>query len=140
MSHVLCAAEKSRYVSITRQISKWTEQILGAKYQQYQSAQVWVPSVNLCEHDAYYCMVVELAGVSAENIDLRVDEAKGVLIVSGDRPPPRPANEDDVVSLHLMEIDQGPFARVLELPGDVDVDAVEAKYSSGYLWVKLPKK
>lgn len=140
MSQIICAAEKNRFISITGQITNWTEQVLGGKFQKYCSEQTWIPSVNLCEHDSYYCLVVELAGISAEEIDLRVDEAKGVLVLSGDRPTPKPPTEDDVVCLHLMEIDHGRFARVLQLPKDVDVDRVEAKCASGYLWVTMPKK
>jgi HSP20 family protein len=37
-----------------------------------------------------------------------------------------------------MEIDYGPFERVLELPSDVDPDRVEAKYRDGLLWIYLP--
>ena len=140
MTQVVCAAEKNRFVSVTGQIKSWTEQVLGARFQNYSSGQAWIPSVNLCEHDSYYCLVAELAGMSAEKIELRVDPAKGLLILSGDRPPPAPPTKDDIVCLHLMEIDHGRFCRALELPKDVDVDGIEAKYSCGYLWVTMPKK
>jgi len=140
MSQVAFAAEKSRFISITRRISSWTEQVLGTQFQKYCSGQTWIPSVNLCEHSDYYCLVVELAGMSADKIDLSVEADKGILVLSGERPTPKPQSGDDVVCLHLMEIDHGRFARALELPEDVDVNRIEAKYSSGYLWVTLPKK
>jgi len=140
MSQVACAAEKSKFISITRQISNWTEQILGVGFRKYSSEQTWTPSVNLCEHEGYYCLIVELAGMSAEGIDLRVEEDKGVLVLSGDRPVPKGSNEDDMVCLHLMEIDHGRFSRALDLPEDVDPNGIEAKYCLGYLWVKMPKK
>ncbi|MHC4982176.1 MAG: Hsp20/alpha crystallin family protein [Planctomycetota bacterium] len=140
MSEVAYAAEKRRFISITRQFSNWTEQVLGTTFQKYYSEQTWIPSANLCEHDSYYCLIVELAGMSAEQIDLRVEGEKRVLVLSGDRPAPKPPERDDIVCLHLMEIDHGRFSRALELPEDVDADGIEAKYRSGYLWVKLPKK
>jgi HSP20 family molecular chaperone IbpA len=37
-----------------------------------------------------------------------------------------------------MEIDYGPFARVLELPADIDTTAMKAEYRDGLLWVYLP--
>ncbi len=41
---------------------------------------------------------------------------------------------------HLMEIDHGPFLRSVEVPSSVDVEAINAKYRSGLLWILLPKK
>lgn len=38
-----------------------------------------------------------------------------------------------------MEIDEGPFAREIELAQPVDVNAVEVNYDRGYLWILLPK-
>ena len=140
MTQVVWAAQKDKFTSVSRQFSRWTEQVLGAKFQKYCPEQAWIPSVNLCEHDSYYCLIVELSGMSApaEQIDLRVEG--GVLILSGDRPPPEPREKDGLVGLHLMEIDHGRFFRALELPDDVDKDGIEAEYRSGYLWVKMPKK
>jgi hypothetical protein len=42
--------------------------------------------------------------------------------------------------VHLMEIDHGAFGRVVELPRDVQRDAISARYVNGMLWIELPKK
>jgi len=37
-----------------------------------------------------------------------------------------------------MEIDYGPFERMLELPAEVDPERVNAEHREGLLWVYLP--
>jgi HSP20 family molecular chaperone IbpA len=37
-----------------------------------------------------------------------------------------------------MEIDHGSFERILELPAEIDPEAVEANHREGLLWVYLP--
>ena len=44
------------------------------------------------------------------------------------------------VRAHHMEIDSGRFCREIDLPGNVDVEAIEATYRNGFLWIRLPKK
>jgi HSP20 family molecular chaperone IbpA len=39
-----------------------------------------------------------------------------------------------------MEIDYGPFLRVVELPERVDVDRATAEQENGLLWIILPLK
>ena len=56
------------------------------------------------------------------------------------RPAPfGPAAGEGRVRVHLMEIDHGNFNREVELPADVDKDAIAARFDNGLLWVKLPK-
>ena len=60
-----------------------------------------------------------------------------------DLPDPIPMTPGDGVegplSIHAMEIDEGPFRREIELPEAVDVDRMEATYSKGYLWITVPR-
>jgi HSP20 family molecular chaperone IbpA len=37
-----------------------------------------------------------------------------------------------------MEIEHGPFSRVLNLPIDIDPDQVRAEHRQGLLWIQLP--
>ncbi len=137
MVNVLRMAEKDRFTSMGRGMGKWMDQVLGSSFQHYRQADSWRPAINLCEHDTYYCVVVDLAGVKASEIDLRAEE--GVLILTGDRAMPSEPDSQGDVRLHLMEIDHGPFNREIQLPEGVDVDATEAFYRNGYLWVRIPK-
>lgn len=118
-------------------VERWIDQVLGPNFQ-YRAAECWRPSINLCEHEDHFCMVVELSGVKAEEIDLRVDE--GLLILSGERKVPMEPEQPGRSSIRLMEIDHGRFERSVRLPGNVLVDEIEAFYRNGYLWVRIPKR
>lgn len=137
MVNVLHVAERDKFTSMGREMGKWMDQVLGSSFQHYGHTDSWRPSINLCEHDTYYCVVVDLAGVKASEIDLRAEE--GVLILAGDRAMPSEPQSPGEVRLHLMEIDHGPFHREIQLPEGVDVEAIEALYRNGYLWIRIPK-
>jgi HSP20 family protein len=77
-------------------------------------------------------IVVELAGVEPESLELTVE--KRCLTVSGVRARPRA----DGQVYQQMEIEYGPFSRTLKLVEDVDVNAASATYEHGLLTVKLP--
>jgi len=129
------------FFSITRKMGKWVEQVLAPGYHKYVLDKAWSPAINLYEDRKNYYVVVDLAGVKADEIDLHVE--KGVLVLSGSRLTPTvtdAARGRGQVCLHTMEIDHGPFARQVQMPKDADVDAVEATYCNGYLWVRISRK
>jgi len=107
----------------------------------------WAPSVNLYETEHAYRVCVDLAGVEKSSIDVAVrgasPDGNARLTVSGSRPVPRSPvtsrSGSGRVKVHRMELDHGPFCREIELPQDVDHDAVSATYRSGLLWIELPK-
>jgi len=130
---------------LAQQMSRWVEQVLGSEYRVYHAERGWSPSINLYEDEGFFYLVADLAGVDAEKVDLRVE--KGKLLLRGERAGPRPPGRKDcpvpnpgTLRLHLMEIDHGPFLRVLEVPEFVDTDGICACYRNGFLWVKMPKK
>ena len=134
----LATARDDPFSSLTRQMGQWVDQVLGTAYRPYCPAEVWRPAVNLYEDDGHYCVIVDLAGVKSEQIDLKADE--GQLILSGVREPPLMLGASRTLRVHLMEIDHGRVSRVLKLPQDVDADTIEATYKGGYLCVQMPKK
>ena len=140
MANSLILAEEDKFTPIGEQMGRWMDKVLGASFRHFGACDAWRPAINLCEFTDHYCLVAELAGMQAGEIDLRVEG--GSLFITGERP--MPSNPDDKgkgeVRLHLMEIDQGRFLREVKLPDDVDVDAIEATYKSGYLWVRIPRK
>ncbi|MCK4602151.1 MAG: Hsp20/alpha crystallin family protein [Phycisphaerae bacterium] len=123
---------------IGHRINHWVDHVLGEGFHRYRPVEAWTPSINFYEDESGYCIVVDLAGIKPEEVDLRVEN--GILVLAGDRPSPPLPDVCDPVSLHLMEIDHGRFSRSLELPDDVDVDAITASYKVGYLCVKLPRR
>ncbi len=85
-----------------------------------------------CDDPPRLTLVVDLAGVDPAAVDLVVTGRE--LVLAGERP--RPALERG--RYQQMEIDYGPFQRVVALPDDVDVERAEARYERGLLVVTLP--
>jgi len=72
--------------------------------------------------------------LSREEIEIECRNGRMILI-SGKRGQPRPEGVDGPLSVHAMEIEEGPFRREIDLPEDIDVDGIEAIYNEGYLWI-----
>jgi HSP20 family protein len=74
----------------------------------------------------------DLAGVDPAGISLEIRGRE--LILSGTRPPE--GGEDR--AYQQLEIEHGPFRRVVPLGADVDQEAATAAYEDGMLIVELP--
>jgi HSP20 family protein len=95
----------------------------------------WSPAVDICETDTSYEVIVDLAGVKREEIEVYTDACH--LVVAGWRPDPLPEAK---VCVHQMEIARGQFRRRVPLPMDADDQATSARYREGLLFVSIPKK
>jgi HSP20 family protein len=89
--------------------------------------------------DVYYCgeppkaiVKVELAGVSLDSIGLEVVGRD--LVISGERP----IQETEGRVYQQVEIQAGPFRRVVELSADPVAEEAKATYEDGILRVELP--
>jgi len=74
----------------------------------------------------------DLAGIDPHEVSLEIRGRE--LILTGHRDPE--AGEDRVYQ--QLEIEHGPFRRVVALGADVDADAADARYEDGILTVELP--
>jgi HSP20 family protein len=92
------------------------------------------PSVDSFRSDAppTFTVVVEVAGADPDKIN--VTAAEGALVISGVRR--RQPCEGRVYQ--QIEIEYGPFERLVQLPADVDVSQAEARYEAGLLTIELP--
>ena len=80
-------------------------------------------------------MRAELPGLSPE--DVRVEVASdGSLVIEGERRSEMEAEEEGGV--YRSERIYGRFARVIDLPEDVDVDRAQARFENGVLEISLP--
>ena len=138
MSQGVALTEEETGKGISGEMGRWVERVLGPQYHHFISGKAWKPAINFYEDDSQYLMIVDLAGAQIEQIDLRIDG--GVLTLSGQREAPGLPESSGRKRVHLMEIDHGKFSREMQLPQDVVMDAIEASYRGGYLWVRLPKK
>jgi HSP20 family protein len=75
----------------------------------------------------------ELAGIRASAIELEIRGRE--LILAGQR---RPAEADEERLYQQLEVQHGPFRRVIGLGADVDPDGAKATYEDGMLTVELP--
>jgi len=77
-------------------------------------------------------VTAELAGIDPSEIELEIEGRK--LILSGVRRPS--GSQTDVYQ--QVEIERGPFQRVIELGADVRAQEAKATYEDGMLRVELP--
>ena len=98
------------------------------------SPRTWEPAIDIYETAEEIVVLVELAGMAQEEIDIEVG-AK-TLIVRGHR---KDVKQGIRRSYYQMEILWGPFERNIMLPVAVDTSQARAFYESGLLEVVLPK-
>jgi HSP20 family protein len=79
-----------------------------------------------------FTVVVELAGIDPDQIN--VTAVEGALSISGERR--REQCEGRVYQ--QIEIENGPFERLVQLPDDVDLSQAEARYDRGLLTIVMP--
>jgi HSP20 family protein len=77
-------------------------------------------------------VTAELAGVGVDEIALQIEGRR--LILSGRRGAPDPGGD----VYQQVEIERGPFRRVIELGADVRAEQATARYDDGMLRVELP--
>jgi len=94
----------------------------------------WSPLANVYEDEGHVRVLVEIAGMRREGLDLRVEE--GRLILQGYRAEPVPAVKSNY---QQMEISFGEFELEVPLSVPVDPEAAQAWYQDGFLHVVLPK-
>ena len=96
----------------------------------------WQPSINAYQCDDSLKICVDLAGVDAQSIEIRAERER--LILRGKRPVPEPSTQNRCRKILAMEIDYGPFERVIDLPLAVETEHVTARHARGLLWITLP--
>ena len=95
----------------------------------------WKPLCDVYEGPEHFTVVVELAWVDEEKVEVTLHGR--VLSIRGHRARFRPPDMDKT---YMLEINSGDFERVLELPTDIDADGTRAIYRKGLLEVVLPKR
>ncbi len=92
------------------------------------------PLINLTEDRDNYYVRAEMPGVKADELDIQA--TVNSLSISGERKIP---SEGENVKYHRREREAGTFSRIVSLPGEVDMDKVEASHENGILTVMTPK-
>ena len=92
------------------------------------------PLINVTEDNENYYVRAELPGIKSDELDIQV--TKDGISISGERKIPVEGNG---VKYHRREREAGKFSRLINLPGEVDVNKVEASRENGVLKVIIPK-
>jgi len=124
----------SDFERIRERMEQAWRQVIGPPGAPRFCAPVIEPAVDVYESDTEVVIVVEIAGISDQEVEMTV-EGK-TLLIRGERVPGpgRPGR-----LYYQMEICHGPFQRELLLPSDVNPDAARASYQQGLLEIVLPK-
>jgi len=99
---------------------------------------VAIPRVDVVENADHYLVNCDLPGMSKDDVKLSVT-AEGVLSICAEHAEQH-EQKDDSAKYHRIERSYGKFKRALQLPDNVDIEAVKAKHEHGLLQITLPKK
>ena len=94
----------------------------------------WRPAWDVYETENDLIVLVEMAGMQQENLEIDVDRDR--LLIRGSRYRP---GEHEVKRVHHMEIDFGPYYQIIVLPEPIEPDGVTSTYHDGFLLIRLPK-
>ncbi|HEY5502175.1 MAG TPA: Hsp20/alpha crystallin family protein [Candidatus Anoxymicrobiaceae bacterium] len=119
---------------IQREVERFFEHLGGWKRPVFFFEKAWQPLCDVSETPDEVIVVIELAGVEPGNVNIAIEE--NLLAITGiRREPPTAARR----LYHRMEISYGTFERRLPLPGRVEAASSKARYSEGFLEVRLSK-
>ncbi len=95
----------------------------------------WRPAMDVYELSKKIVIIVELAGVEKDKIDVKLNG--NILTISGLRQAP---TFSEGMTLHQMEIDFGKFRRSIKISIPIRADEIKAKFEEGFLWIDVPKE
>ncbi len=93
------------------------------------------PTVDIAMTARDYIISVEIPGVEERDFNLNLSD--GTLTIRGEK---RQEKEEKEINYYRMERSFVSFQRVVFLPEDADQDGITAKYATGVLTIKLPRK
>lgn len=95
----------------------------------------WEPAIDLSEGKDEYLVVIDLPGVTPEEVKVTVEGQ--VLIVHGRRTSQQWTQTGATIYAERFE---GEFVRRIPLPDAVDHSRVETQFAQGLLFIRLPKR
>ncbi len=106
----------------------------GLDAEQTRSGRHFVPAVDIYEGEESLVVLVEMPGVSREDVDVGLE--KGVLSVFGRS---KPRKLDEGYRSVSSEFEAGHYQRSFRLSEEIDSERIEAAMKSGVLRLVLPK-
>lgn len=122
----------------SRKMNEMMDEMLKRTFVHFRDSAAWQPAVNVYETRSDFLIVVELPGVQAGAVEVTcADQCR--ITISGTRAQPRPDGAPNPLSLHVLEIEDGPFRREVTVPEPLLVDDIQVTYESGFLWITAPR-
>lgn len=100
----------------------------------YGREEVWRPPTDVYETDEHIVVMMELAGVREDDVEVTI--FNDILVVAGKR---QDTARPERVRYHEMAIHFGRFRSEVFLPISVKPECIEAKYENGFLSIWLAK-
>jgi HSP20 family protein len=95
----------------------------------------WEPPMDVFETDTEFVVVMDIAGMDRKDINISTDGT--ILRISGVRKEMCPGGKKQ---FHSLEIQVGPFQRLIGIPVAVHADSVSTAYANGLLEVRLQRR
>lgn len=95
----------------------------------------WEPPMDVFDTDTEFVVIMDIAGMNRKDIAVVTDG--NVLRISGIRKDLIPEGKKQ---FHSLEIQVGPFQRLIGIPVPVDPDSVSTDYANGLLEIRLKKR
>lgn len=105
---------------------------LWVKYDERLQPLRWCPAADVYRHTAGWLIKLEIAGVAADQVEVRVHGR--ALVIEGRR---RDVTRLEHHACQTLEIAYSEFKRVFELPADLERADLETRYQDGMLLVNV---
>jgi HSP20 family protein len=92
------------------------------------------PRINLAENETKVIIHAELPGIAKEDVKLSIQD--NILTIKGEK---KKEIDEDRVNFYRSERLYGIFSRSIEIPVDVDMEKISAKFDNGVLCIELTK-
>jgi HSP20 family protein len=126
---------RSPFEELERMRSRMDRLIDGFTRGSFETSSAGVyPLINLTEDKENYYVYAELPGVKPEALD--IEATANNISISGERKIPP---EDAGAKYHRKEREAGHFSRIVQMPGDINPETVDASLTNGMLSVRVPK-
>lgn len=97
----------------------------------------WAPNTDLYDTPEGLVVKVELAGVQPQHVQVHL--GGDAVVIEGIRRDPYCGATSAGYRFRQMEIEYGPFRRIVALPHPVDAARAQATLSAGFLELRLPR-
>lgn len=96
----------------------------------------WMPACDVYETEQHIVILMEIAGI--EKKELKISLEANYLTIKGFRNDP--SKQDGRRNYYYMELNFGPFERLVFIPCAIDAEHVKVTYDQGLLKITLPKQ